>query len=139
MKHAICPNCDADVELPASFAGGDAWCPNCNQGFFVDPPEAAPADAPRTVPPPRRGTPRARPSFPAQAASSSVLKESVRLVLMWFFITVIASVVLFLVYGFTGWRLFFWLGILACSAFECALMLFGFAYLRTLAINSERR
>ena len=136
MKHAICPNCNADVELPASFSGGDAWCPNCNQGFFVEPPEGQ--AAPSAIPRPRRA-PRP-PVVAAQTqASGDVLGESIYIVLKWFIITAATVLCLLIGWAASQMALFLWLAVLAAAIFETALALLAFAYLRTLAVIASKR
>lgn len=145
MKHAICPNCEADIELPSTFTGGDAWCPNCNQGFFVEPED--PQEQPRTasrMPPPRRGAPRPPVVPPARTephilGGTPTIEDSRKRVLTFFIIFAGASLVFFLLYGLLGWSIFAWLGSICAGIFPTGAILWGLIYLRTIAINSERK
>lgn len=132
MKHAICPNCNAHVELPATFSGGDAWCPNCNQGFFVEPPEKQ--AAPSAIPRPRR-VPRQPVMAERKQAAGDILGESIYIVLKWFIITATAVLCLLIGWAATEMALFLWLAIIVAGIFETAIALFAFAYLRTIALK----
>lgn len=150
MKKLNCPFCNAGLTVPEDYVGGDVTCPSCGQTFFLeeDTPGAERA-AGSPPPPPRRPQAAFRQRGPAAANPPPSMRfssppvtvaESRKKVGNWFIgLTFLAAILV----GFgsamedgeglvgLGWFLAGVLGII-----EIALIL---SYLRTIALNSERR
>lgn len=108
MKQVQCPNCFATVHLPDEFSGGDVMCSSCDTRFTVD-------------------SPRPEPEVILAASVSGIAK--------WFFIALGASILL-AVCGFAmRSATILWLSSIPIAAFHAAAVIYGLAYLRTIALK----
>ncbi len=108
MQTVRCPSCGKPVHLPGDFAGGDVMCANCDARFTVEPPRPDPAE---------------------------ILAVSVAFIGKWFLIALGISIAFFAAFFCWGHPALLWLGILPLAVFQGAALVYGLAYLRTIALK----
>lgn len=159
MKKTNCPYCNAGLTVPEEYLGTDVTCPSCGQSFFcdADAPDADPGDnapfvrsrpqpsARRSSRPPQsafvsRGPAGNKPPQPPRFVSPPVtVEESRQKVVGWAIGLEAAGLICAVLGGISGFGLFFWLAGIFAGAFPVGAMMWGLIYLRTIALNSERR
>ena len=148
MKKMNFPYCNAALTIPDDV-GPDVTCPSCGQSFFCEEdPSAAETQTTSAPPPPRRRPPRAPQAafmqrtpggtFKKPATPNTNLENSIRFALIWLACTLGPSILFFLLWEILGGSFFFLLGWLCASIFPIVCYVLGLAYLRTIALNSER-
>lgn len=135
MKSMYCPHCNRIITLQEPIRGSDVFCPKCGQFFKIEIEEQPEYTAPQSQQPPRP------PVEPPQATSNSpsrvTVDESFQKVGNIFIgLSILAAILIGL--GSTDMVFLFLGGALAgiLCIIEGALAL---SYLRTIALNSERR
>lgn len=159
MKKTNCPYCNTALTVPEDYLGNDVTCPSCGQSFFcdadapdADPGESAPFVRGRPQSSARRSTGGPRSAFKTRAPGGATpppaprfatppvtVEESRAKVVGWAIGLEVAALVCAFLGGVSGSGLFYWLAGVFAAAFPIGAMMWGLIYLRTIALNSERR